>query len=48
MLFAVSTAAAKFSGPLVYTIGAMVRFNPLKNCQIVLAASVPLFRSTFF
>src|SRR6266540_211308 len=48
MLFAVSTAAFKFSGLLAYTISAMVRFNPLKNCQIVLAAGIPLFGSTFF
>ena len=48
MLFAVSTAASKFSDPLAYTIGAIIRFNPLRNCQIVLAARVPLFGSTFF
>jgi len=48
MLFAVSTVAAKFSGPLAYTMGAMVGFNLLKNCQIVLAAGVLLFGSTFF
>src|SRR6266540_1546791 len=48
MLFAALTAAFKFLGVLAYTISAMVGFNPLKNCQIVLAAGVPLFGSTFF
>jgi len=48
MLFAASTAAFKFSGVLAYTIDAMVGFSPLKNCQIVLAAGVLLFESTFF
>src|SRR6266498_2788120 len=48
MLLAASTAAFKFLGVLAYTIGMMVRFSPLKNCQIVLAAGVPLFGSTFF
>src|SRR6266542_2691363 len=48
MLFAASTVAFKFSGVLAYTIGAIVGFSPLKNCQIILAAGVPLFGSTFF
>ncbi len=48
MLFAVSTVAFKFSGTLAYTIGAMVGFNPLKNCRIIFAAGVSLFGSTFF
>src|SRR6266542_2674661 len=48
MLLAASTMASKFPGVLAYTISAMVGFNPLKNCQIVLAAGVPLFGSTFF
>ena len=48
MLFAASTVAFKFPGVLAYTISAMVRFSSLKNCQIVLAAGVPLFGSTFF
>src|SRR6266542_732288 len=48
MLFAASTAAFKFPGVLAYTIGVMVGFSPLKNCQIVLAASVLLFGFTFF
>ena len=47
MLFAVLTVASRFSGPLAYTISAIARFNPLRNCRIVLAAGVPLFRSTF-
>src|SRR6266540_2975616 len=46
MLFAISTATFKFPGPLAYTISAIVEFSPLKNCQIVLAASVPLLGST--
>src|SRR6266542_3397508 len=48
MLLAVSTAAVKFPDLLAYTIGIMVGFNLLKNCQIVLAAGVSLFGSTFF
>src|SRR6266540_441142 len=48
MLFAASTAAFKFLRVLAYTISAMVGFRLLKNCQIVLAAGVPLFGSTFF
>jgi len=48
MLFAISTVAFKFLDPLAYTIGAMVGFSLLKNCQMVLAAGVLLFGSTFF
>ncbi len=48
MLFAASTVAFKFPEVLAYTIGTMVGFSPLKNCQIVLVAGVPLFGSTFF
>ena len=48
ILFAVSTAALRFPDLLVYTIDAIAGFNLLKNCQIVFAAGIPLFRSTFF
>ena len=48
MLFTASTVVFKFPEVLAYTIGVIVGFSPLKNCQIVLAAGVPLFGSTFF
>src|SRR6266540_5594711 len=47
ILFAVFTAASTFTGPLAYTNSTIARFSLLRNCQIVLAAGVPLFGSTF-
>ncbi len=47
LMTATVTVASRFADLLAYTNSAIAGFNSLKNCQIVLAADVPLFESTF-